>query len=370
MYEIRHIFVEPKYFDPDALEHLTEGAFKALEIYLERMVTSCSYDAKVRSFFNEYPRKHKHWSEYPFEKFPIAVSTKMGIFMNLTKVLSTKEADKLKKFIPIFLLDYYLKDLNDGQALIQVRVLKNQNQQVPVHPYLDGKTFLKETVELADNYVTTLVNESDAFRLYSDLNKANQFKLDATLPYTIPATSREYNSILRKVDIQDRQKFALLCRLVIWNYYAEQFGLIHTVIPIKHWSETLEMYDPFKDPNWEPSVSVNHSIKPLGTISVTQLAAEFIKVTEEEQLQLAEKVMNNNTLEKYKDVVVKEVTLIHGKPTEDYTESELIALIRGARAEQESIKDLISDSKRMRTRAETLATNISVYTTALDALKD
>lgn len=362
MYEIRYVFVEPSHFDESALEHLTEPAFKILQEYLERILYANSYVAKVHEFFKENPKVSKHWSQYPYEKFPVSITSKMGIFVNLALELPVKEADKLRKLLPLFLLDYCLKDLNDEVPLIQIRVLKDKAKEVPVHPFLDDKAFLRETVELADNYVTTLVNESEAFRIYSEMHKVNLFKLNSDLPYTIPATSREYNSILRRVDQQDKQKFALLCRLVIWNYYAEQFGLVRTVIPVKHWSETLEMYDPFRDPEWKPE----DSIRDLGTITQEQINQHLTKA--EEHFRIVENEMN--TLTKYKDVVVKEVTLIHGKPVDEYTEEELISLIRNAREEKNSIADLVNDSKRMAKRSETLTTNITVYTTALDSLKD
>lgn len=75
-------------------------------------------------------------------------------------------------------------------------------------------------------------------------------------------------------------------------------------------------------------------------------------------------------LAQFEDVPSATPHLIHGKPAESYTEAELMGLIRKARKEQESLKDLADISTRVKAKVEALGEAIKVYVEALDGLAE
>jgi hypothetical protein len=212
---------------------------------------------------------------------------------------------------------------------------------IPTYPNIDRVSFLTSTIELAKEYLIVLTNESYAYSHYCGINKNQDFKLDYTMPYRFRCTAVEYGRIQNKIrDFDQKQKFSILCRLLIWNHYAEEFGLERTVIPVKT--------------NPEPTLD--------------KLASDIQTHLEDAQQHFRKVENQMNTLTKFEKETTVTVTLIHGKPVEDYNESELVELIRKARAAQKDISDLVDTSKRMKDRHEKLTADIAIYTEALDSL--
>ena len=116
---------------------------------------------------------------------------------------------------------------------------------------------------------------------------------------------------------------------------------------------------------------------PSANLVLENAYAYFSKISpEEEPLSNnypEEPTMSSNcsdTLTRFQDTPFVDVTLIHGRPSSEWKEDELINLIRNARAEQERIADLVSDSTRMKKRSKELDKRIARYTEFLDALED
>jgi hypothetical protein len=199
--------------------------------------------------------------------------------------------------------------------------------------------YLPSTVEIAYDYLLEFNNERVAYDTVTDYVNSNKPKTITTaFPYEYAKGRSSYLMFFRKVEQTDRPNFAALCRLLIWNHYAEEFEL------------------------------------PRFDIQIKQKSSEQLRTEIANHLTNAEQHFKNvenqmNTLTKYASETTTTVTLIHGKPVEDYNESELVELIRKARVAQKDISDLVDTSKRMKERHDKLAEDIKVYTEALDNLK-
>ncbi len=204
----------------------------------------------------------------------------------------------------------------------------------------------EETVEVADNYCTVFVNESLCYEAVGRFFKNNpNTEINFDFPYKLDCTNSEYRSALKKLSKEGKANFAALCRVVIWNYYAEEFNIPR--LPIKVRSKHTQPIDPDLD----------------------QLTDEINQHMANAEQSFKKVEIEMNTLTKYAKTPSVTVQLIHGRPADEYTEEELMALIRNAKASQESIADLVDTSKRMKEKSEQYSADIAVYVEALDNLK-
>lgn len=200
--------------------------------------------------------------------------------------------------------------------------------------------YLQETLDLAYNYLLEFSNEREAYDEICRFFKACKPKTISTgFMYEWSKGRRTYRSYFNKVDPTDKPNFAVLCRIVIWNHYAGEFEL-----PV-------------------------YKIKLKLTQSLDDLKSEIDQHLLDAEQHFRDVGNQMNTLTKFANETTTTVTLIHGKPVEDYNESELVELIRKARVAQKDISDLVDTSKRMKERHEKLSKDIEVYTSALDSLK-
>ena len=208
--------------------------------------------------------------------------------------------------------------------------------------------FQPETLEIAEEYKLVAINSSEFYQNVSDyfsycFTIKNHRCLHNGFPYKVDDIRRKYNRLFRKVCTNDRPHFNRLCRAFIYEYYFEQY---------------VQPY-------------VSHTLKDEVNICVD---ADVLWDEIEEHIDNANqhfrKVENDmNTLTKFQETPFAEVSLIHGKPVEDYTESELVDLIRKARKNQADIADLVDTSKRMKAKHKELEDAITVYVAALDNMK-
>lgn len=204
-------------------------------------------------------------------------------------------------------------------------------------PYVISHSFLPKTLELAEEYKIIAISERNYYLYVSDHLKRNSFFLDNSLSHYVEETQVNYFYILAKVSLQDKRYFASLVRALIYEYYFEQLVKPHTDKPLSYFLSKISVLS-----------KLNKTIPPI--------------------LE-NEKVIVMDTIDKYKKETSVNVQLIHGKPVELWTESELVNVIREARAEQREIADLVETSSRMKAKHEKLEKDIAVYVAALDALK-
>lgn len=211
--------------------------------------------------------------------------------------------------------------------------------------YAEDRVFEECTVVIAENYTLAFINDSSCYKQISDYFNENKPEyITSEMPHYYFPVKVEYFNALNKIKGDDKRHFAALCRMILWNHYAEEFNLKRVVI---------------KSSNCHKKESEGFS---------NELLDEAIK-----NLNNAKEHFNNveikmNTLTKFEKVPVATVKLIHGRPVEDYTEAELIGLIRKANEQKKDIADLVSTSKRMAARDKELTEAITVYTEALDNL--
>lgn len=219
--------------------------------------------------------------------------------------------------------------------------------------YGEEHDFDQSTVDLADSYALVFVNERSCYELIKQwFNDTSNTDINTSFPYKNDYTRKEYLSCLNRVTVQrDKSNFAALCRMVIWNHYSELYSLRQIRILVK-----------------KPVEQLSYEKSPFQTLNSEEFWKEIDNHTDNANQHLRNVENEMNTLTKFKDEVTKTVTLIHGKPVEDYTEAELVELIRKARQSQQDISDLVDTSKRMKERHEQLAKDILVYTEALDKL--
>lgn len=194
--------------------------------------------------------------------------------------------------------------------------------------------FKPETIEAAVMFKLHCVNERDFYNevIYFFKNLASvNIGINNSFPYCIKCTEKEYKHYFNQINKTDTPHFARLCRVLIYEHYYEEFVKPFTV---------LSLMDQVK-------IHLDKADKHFRGVENTM-----------------------NTLTKYENKPTAMVHLIHGKPVEDYTEKELVSLIRKARQEQEDIKDLVATSERMKSKHTQLEEAIKVYVKALDNLKD
>lgn len=196
-----------------------------------------------------------------------------------------------------------------------------------------NRAYLQSTIDIADNYVGVLVQDRSYYEKLTKLPIVNGRWNYTDIPEH-PCFS-VYLTYKNLVHDSEKQYFNRVVKLILNNYYAEEFGL--TPVKIHVTQETNYL-------------SSSSSKKP---IQVKKLKEAELKV---------------NTLKKYENQAKAVVTLIHGTPVEELTENDLIELIRVTRESKESIKDLIDDSKRMKEKYEKFEEDIKVYVEALDNL--
>lgn len=214
--------------------------------------------------------------------------------------------------------------------------------------------YSRETFELAATYVLELTNDG---KYYSDV--CEWFKHNTVLdskvvpphyfPYKATGYYNSYTKALNKSPAQDRQKFAALVRQMLFNHYSEsRFGVAR--------SDTFNIH--FIEEHQEPRTECNQPIQQ-------QIANHLAKA--EAHFTIVENKMN--TLTKFEKQVSATVHLIHGRPADDYSESELMALIREAQKNKAALADLVDASERMKAKSAQYDADIAVYVAALDALK-
>lgn len=204
-------------------------------------------------------------------------------------------------------------------------------------PYVISHLFSPETIDLAEEYKIVLTNEHNYYLYVCDYLKRNSYFLESDLEHSIDGTRLKYLVIYSKVKEEDKRYFASLVRALVYEYYFEELVKPHVNKPLSYFLSKVCVLS-----------KVNKVIPPI--------------------LE-NEKVIVMDTIDKYKKEVSVNVQLIHGKPVELWTESELIAVIRKSRAEQSEIVDLVETSSRMKAKHEQLEKDISVYVAALDAIK-
>lgn len=211
--------------------------------------------------------------------------------------------------------------------------------------YAEDRVFEERTVELADNYAIVFINESACYKeITKYFNENKPEYITSEMPHYCFPIRNEYFAALARVKGDDKRHFAALCRMVLWNHYAEEFNLRRVVI---------------KSSNCHKKESEGFS---------NDLLDEAIKNLNNAKAHFNNVEIKMNTLTKFEKVPVATVKLIHGRPIEDYTEAELIGLIRKANEQKKDIADLVSTSKRMAARDKELTEAITVYTEALDNL--
>lgn len=146
-------------------------------------------------------------------------------------------------------------------------------------------------------------------------------------------------AIDRVTDFPDysRDQMNELLRFMLYCYYYQEFVAPHA-----------------------PEYYVTPSLSQIKILEKLRPTPKPIEVTP---------MSTSNFISKFEDQALVTVKLIHGKPVEDYSEAELIDLIRKAKEQQSAISDLVDVSKRMADKHASIAKNIEVYVKALDALK-
>lgn len=213
--------------------------------------------------------------------------------------------------------------------------------------YTINHEFDPKTIDIADQYVLEVTNES---KFYKEYMSAVGLKTNISARETLSFGdfSVLFHTYKNKVNDEDRHKFRNLVQNMLWKHYAEQFCDLEFIV----------------------RMIKEHPIRVTGPTPNAQLKVEIDQHIEKAQ-QHFDKVENfMNTLSAYQDKASATVTLIHGKPVENWTEAELVARIRDARAAQASIKDLVDTSTRMKAKYEQYEADIKVYTEALDKLPE
>lgn len=197
-----------------------------------------------------------------------------------------------------------------------------------------------ETFDVAQDYVLAAVNDGDLYkkicRWFSEYPEAS-FEGNF-FPHISGDLSHYYRECKNKSHIHDRDFFVLMVKQILFNHYHEHFR--GSYVPYCHGLHFVE-----------------HSTK-----EEIQTHTE----TSNDDFKLMENTLE--TLTEFKDVPSATVHLIHGRPAKDYTEAELMELIRKAQANQAAIADLVDTSARMKKKSEQFAADIKVYVEALDNL--
>lgn len=173
--------------------------------------------------------------------------------------------------------------------------------------YVISHSFLPETTDLAEEYKLTAINEQKYYKYFQTYLENDTHYLTNDLCHYIPETKLEYMRILGKVNQQDKRYFASLVRALIYEHYFEELVKPYVSKPLSYFLAKIDVL-----------VKVNKVIPPI--------------LKNEQEIVM-------DTITKYKEQTSVNVQLIHGKPVELWTESELITVIREARSEQREIAD-------------------------------
>lgn len=225
----------------------------------------------------------------------------------------------------------------------------------------------EEFLEAVDDFVLSATNERDYYKLVSNWFKGNKklkqglygFPVANGISSLVPLLNkiRALNFGMHGASSEDKRTFV---QTMLYLHYVAEFVPEYKHLRITDFYEIRrdkpEKYDPFSDTEWEPPKSTESAL----------LEAEANIEKAQQHFKNVENTMN--TLEKYKDKASAQVHLIHGRPVETYTESELMALIREAQKNKEAIADLVETSERMKAKSAQYDADIAVYVTALDAL--
>lgn len=218
-------------------------------------------------------------------------------------------------------------------------------------------TVTEEFLEIVDTFVLVATNEP---RFYAHVKEwfspSYNTKLTAGFPVVIGI--RELLVLRDKIrstsfdmsaNFVEKRSFI---QTMLYLHYVGEFIPEYKYLRITDFYEITRQtpvkdYDQFGDPVWEPEIKVH----------IEQAEQHFKNV---------ENTMN--TLDKFKDQASANVHLIHGRPADTYTESELMALIREAQKNKAAIADLVDTSERVKAKSAQYDTDIAVYVTALDNL--
>lgn len=218
-------------------------------------------------------------------------------------------------------------------------------------------TVTEEFLQAVDEYILAATNESNYYHsVQSWFDISYNRKLSSGFPVApqIPNLSILINKIRKSdfgmyIDFSEKRTFV---QTMLYLHYTAEFVPDYVDMRISDFYEITRklepVYDVFSDPNWEPEVNEH-----------IEQANQHFKIVENKM----------NTLTKFEKEVSATVHLIHGRPAEDYTESELMQLIREAQKNKAAISDLVETSERMKAKSEKYDADIKVYVEALDNLK-
>lgn len=220
--------------------------------------------------------------------------------------------------------------------------------------YTMNHEFDPRTLDTGDDYVVHVTNDPEFYRQYmAAVNGRKNIPASECMGFgNFGHIFREYKA---QVTFQDQKHFRKLVQNLLWVHYCDQFcdggyrammARKHPIKVVEQKQKTDELYDLFINPDW--------------------LAPQQHLDNAQQHFRNVENQMN--TLSKFQDQASATVQLIHGRPAEDYTESELMELIRKAQSNQKAIADLVDTSERMKKKHEAYAEDIKVYVAALDRL--
>lgn len=208
--------------------------------------------------------------------------------------------------------------------------------------YTINHEFDPRTLDIGDGYVTHITNERQFYFEYmAGVGKRKNIPASECLSFgDFGSVFREYKA---QVTFQDQKHFRKLVQNLLWLHYSEEFC----------------------DGEYR-AMMLEHKIKI--TDQNQNLQNEINQHLEDAQKHFRNVENQMNTLTQYQDQPSVTVHLIHGRPAKDYTESELMELIRKAQVNQKAIADLVDTSERMKKKHEAYAEDIKVYVAALDQL--
>lgn len=210
--------------------------------------------------------------------------------------------------------------------------------------YTINHEFDPRTLDIGDDYVVHVTNDPEFYREYmAAVNGRKNIPASECVSFgNFGCIFREYKA---QVIFQDQKHFRKLVQNLLWLHYCDQF-----------------CYSDYR------TMMSEHKIKVIPQPSTEELKTEINQHLEDAQQHFRNVENQMNSLSKFADQASATVQLIHGRPAEDYTESELMGLIRKAQDNQRAISDLVDTSERMKKKHEAYAEDIKVYVAALDRL--
>lgn len=260
------------------------------------------------------------------------------------------DIEKAKFLLPRLIRNYY-RHLNKLPQGVPIRIYvydlyesAGEDEKVNQKELECSYEYLLETIDVALSYTEQfLKNNTDVLSIYFCRTTIDKPTID--IPYRNIQNKGEYLKYFKRVHIDDRPYFATLCRIFIWNSYVTE-------------SKKVKIHIKGHKPLIVVPVQITDS-KPNLNCSVD--LTDYFSTDKETNSM-------SNTLTRFKDVVQQEVTLVHGRPHDEWTEEELIKLIRETSASIEAICDLIPVSRKMADKVAQYEENIKVYAALLDNL--